>query len=527
MPRRPGTSLPTARWTLGICLGLGLGLALPAQAGPAVAPQPQPSARVEVSALVAAGHAHLRREDPRAALASFREALALVPDAVESMLGMAETYLFVGRADVAQRYVEGVRRRDPEREDALALHVRVLIRAAEFDAALAMSGRALERVAKPSAELLAAHASALFRVQRTVDAAAVYHRVIALDPDHAEAHLRLGSGLTPPCRAPIMPEIMRGIRAQQRGRLSQALTEFRLALRERPGHPIAHRLLGETLYTQAFARSMVGNSEAFLTLQERTPVPAVAHLPLKRFFPAWEELSPSRKKVAARALALFARYLPKLVVMGGRHDLLAAHERTTDSYARSSLRGKRTFDGRVWDDVRGIGGLRAATGIESLDEAWQFGFDTLSHEIAHQAHLYAFKPLFRSQVSHLYKQARKEGRFLDFYAATNEAEYFGQGVEAFVSLAKRPGCEKTHGHTRFELYRRDPALYHFIHAQVEFDPLARAEDRAVLLPAAVDAALQSGRPEDAVVAAKMMDPGATRRAFLRRARRALKLAQSY
>ena len=38
--------------------------------------------------------------------------------------------------------------------------------------------------------------------------------------------------------------------------------------------------------------------------------------------------------------------------------LLDEVERTTDAGSRRSLKGKRTFDGRIWDDVRGIGGLR-------------------------------------------------------------------------------------------------------------------------------------------------------------------------
>ena len=61
-----------------------------------------------------------------------------------------------------------------------------------------------------------------------------------------------------------------------------------------------------------------------------------------------------------------------LIAKGGRHDLMLEAERTTDHAQRASLRGRRTFDGRVWDDVRGIGGLRAATDIEALVIALYF-----------------------------------------------------------------------------------------------------------------------------------------------------------
>ena len=160
-------------------------------------------------------------------------------------------------------------------------------------------------------------------------------------------------------------------------------------------------------------------------------------------------------------------------------------------------------------------------------DALIFDFDTLSHEIAHQAHLYTFTPLQRVRIRSLYRKAKKNRRFLDYYAATNEAEYFGQGVEAFASLGKRPGCEKTHGHTRFELRRIDPELYAFILSVVEFDPLRTAQGRARILPLAIEVALRSGRADDAVVAAEMMDTGREKERLLGRARRASRLARTY
>jgi hypothetical protein len=215
--------------------------------------------------------------------------------------------------------------------------------------------------------------------------------------------------------------------------------------------------------------------------------------------------------VIDRTAAMFGSRLGRLLQAGGRHDLLTELERTTDAASRENLRGRRTFDGRVWDDVRGVGGLRAATGIEALDEAATFGFDTFAHEVAHQVHFFTFSPLERARLRSLYKLALAEGRCLDYYAASNEAEYFGQGVEAFVSLAKRPGSETTHGHTRWELMRVDRDLYDFIAELVDFDPLLDADRPADLLSAAVAAALCCGRPQDAQVAAGMLKPGPSRR----------------
>src|SRR5690606_33068326 len=144
-----------------------------------------------------------------------------------------------------------------------------------------------------------------------------------------------------------------------------------------------------------------------------------------------------------------------------------------------------------------------------------FGFDTLAHEIAHQVHLHGFgRRSIEMRIRELYGRAVAEGRCLDYYAATNHAEYFGQGVEAFVSLAKRPTLEATHGHTRFELLRTDPALHDLIASLVDYDPLDARRDparRTALLAAAVEAALRSGRAADAVTAAELV-PDETRRA---------------
>src|SRR5262249_19711454 len=153
---------------------------------------------------------------------------------------------------------------------------------------------------------------------------------------------------------------------------------------------------------------------------------------------------------------------------------------------------------------RGVGGLQAATGIEALDEAAQFGFDTLVHELAHQVHYYALGQRDRARIRALFVAARAGGNCLDYYAASNEAEYFGQGGEAFASLGKRPGCETTHGHTRFELRRVDPALYDFVAEIVDCDPLRDAARRPALLRAAIEVALRCGRPLDALTAADLL-----------------------
>jgi len=497
--------MKSVRQLLCRCAGAGWLAIGPAAAQALAAPPP---AAPPLRTLLADGDLLLQREDPLRAWAVFRLLQQQAPEQPAGLLGLGRAHLMLGHAAIASAYAGCVLQQLPDDQQAMALLVRAMIRARLFDAAVAQADLCVGAVTAPAAELLAARASALFRVQRIEDAAAAYLQVLALDPDCAEAHLRLGSGLWSRARPLPQAELPAAVTAARRGDLQAALAVLRAHLATAADDPVAHRLLGEVLFEQKARDSMAGTEDCFRALAAALPQPDLGRLPVAEFLPGYGELSPRRRAVADRALALFGRRLDQLVAIGARHDLLRELDRTTDSPERHSLHGKRTFDGRVWDDVRGIGGLHAATGIEALDEAAQFGFCTLSHELAHQVHYYALLPLDRVQIRTLYGKAKAAGRCLDFYAASNEAEYFGQGIEAFAALGKRPACETTHGHTRFELYQRDRELYDFIAGLVDFDPLRDPVAAPVLLRAAVAVALRCGRPEDAVVAAGMLPDGA-------------------
>ncbi len=470
------------------------------------------------------GDALLDREDPVGAWSAFRRAILLDAEPEPAQIGLGRAHLMLGNSLFATSYAEAALRAAPGSQQGMALCVRALIRSRAFDEAVARATSFVCRTLDPEPELLAARASALFRVQRIDEAAAGYRDVIALDPLHAEGHLRLGSGLLPPVVAAIPGEMRTATVVAAAGDLGRAIELLRRVLLRDPGNPIAHRLLGEALLAERTANSMAAEDPAFRELAAALPVPDVRALPVAQFVRGYEHLSPQRRSVVDRTAALFATRLSRLIAMGGSHDLLLELERTTDAEARASLRGRRTFDGRCWDDVRGVGGIQAATGIEALDDAAGFGFDTLAHEVAHQVHLYAFTPLQRARIRALYQQALAAGRCLDYYAASNEAEYFGQGIEAFVSLGKRPGGETTHGHTRFELYAVDRELHDFIVSVVDHDPLQQQGVRARLLTAAVAVAIRCGRPEEAITAAGMLPPGAQRDELLAQARRAVAAA---
>jgi tetratricopeptide (TPR) repeat protein len=484
-------------------------------AGAAIAQSPAPGGGASPGAAwTERGNVLLEREDPVGAWQAFRRAIDNGAGPVAPQIGLGRVHLMLGRSAFAQAYADAALAIEPADPDGMSLCVRALIRARAFDEAVARAAAFLHVSTQPDAELVAAGASALFRVQRIDDAAAAYRNALDLEPLHAEGHLRLGSGLLPPIVVSRSSDLRAAVDAIAADRLALAVELLQRVLEREPGHPIAHRLLGETLFAQRAALSMANEDPAFAALAAALPHPEVRGVPIALFVPAYRELSPARRRVVDRVAALFAERIGRLVAIGGSHDLLRELDRTTDDPTRASLRGRRTFDGRVWDDVRGVGGLQAATGIEALDEAARFGFDTLAHEVAHQVHLHTMTPVQRARIRSLYKNAIAEGRCLDYYAASNEAEYFGQGVEAFVSMGKRPGGETTHGHTRFELYEVDRALHDFIASVVDWDPLRLPEVRERVLEAAVATALRCGRPEEAVTAAAMMSPGELRERLL-------------
>src|SRR5262249_21161135 len=169
----------------------------------------------------------------------------------------------------------------------------------------------------------------------------------------------------------------------RRGDAAAGIRALEPVLGRAPDTPVVHRLLGEALFQRRLNASMASRDPAFHRLAALLEDGVVVDRgTASDFVPGYRALDGARKAGVGRGLALFASRLPKLLALGARHDLMLETERTTDAESRASLRGRRTFDGRVWDDVRGIGGMQAATGIEALDEAAQAGFDTLAHELA-------------------------------------------------------------------------------------------------------------------------------------------------
>lgn len=198
---------------------------------------------------------------------------------------------------------------------------------------------------------------------------------------------------------------------------------------------------------------------------------------IRDVFPDFDRLTDEEQTVLAAAVGPFAHFLSKLKQNGARHYILGLDRQLADIPGYGGLADRKTFDGRFYGSLRGVGGVATVTGIEALTTAARGGFNTVAHEFAHQVHNSALDASTRSRIETLFWQAKKEKRFLDYYAAANEWEYFAQGYEAYVSVVKRPNAGVTGRHTRDELKRLDPDLFDL------FEELSNPDSQLARIPA--------------------------------------------
>ncbi|MCB9890259.1 MAG: hypothetical protein H6832_06705 [Planctomycetes bacterium] len=460
------------------------------------------------------------RVDPMLSLEAGRALLAhrrladATQDRKRAVLGMGSAWLVLGDVDRALECAQVILD-EPELETvgaaskslvarAHALVIRANLYRGSFADALLLARRAVDAVGLDEPELHAAHAAALYRNRHFDEAASLYRGLLRDDPLQIEALMRLGGGLQDPRPAPVDAALRDAIFARKRGDAGSARVGLTRVLSHYTEHPTALRILGELeLADERRGNPLVASGyfdDLFASLDPGRVEPW-----MRRFVRGYDDIDEERRQMVRVSLRPFGNDLRRVLEKGGRHDLLGAAERTTDAIDRAFLRGQRTFDGRVWDDVRGIGGLCAATGVEALDEAREGGFQTLVHEFAHQLHFHVLGPEEQSEIERLYRSSKRNRSTLDYYAASNAGEYFAQGFEAWYSLCKAPGQPITHGHTRFELERKDPELAKFIARVARFDPLRRVLDGAskdregtrAFVQRLFDGAIEAVRPGDA------------------------------
>ncbi len=450
--------------------------------------------------LTAYGALYAAAEDTDRALAYFERALAIKRQWGAALIGRAEVALLARDYDGAELRLRQYLTRQTQDADARALLGRVFLEQNETGKAAAEAERSLKSdpYNVDALQVLAFARAVERRKEEVIDLA---HRALTLNPlqggvrrllaQYLNGNLGYGQAVKPVAR----DAYQRGQALKARGRLAEAAGEFDAAVKMEPRYYLAliaradiH--LAEAEYERAAqvaqtaiaidgegslahlelsyahwgkqerARLAIGATD-FASAFYRKVAPPPAKL-TQQIFPNYSALGHHWQIVVDRVVAPLAEYLPRLLRNGARHYLLPFDQRVIDIAELADIKSDKTFDGRYYASIRGVGGRISVSGIEHIELAARGGYNAIAHEFAHQVHMNALDSADLEAIRKLYQRAKREERTLDYYAAENEYEYFAQGYEAFVSEYKRPGAGITARHTRGELMLRDPELYRYL-----------------------------------------------------------------
>jgi hypothetical protein len=160
--------------------------------------------------------------------------------------------------------------------------------------------------------------------------------------------------------------------------------------------------------------------------------------------------------VDARAVAEVERYITQLIG-GNKHAqealkkakvqivVIPHDKKMTDLDQFKDLKGKTTFDGRAWDDVRGSGGMALKDGtfalaapeenltqITGVTDPYGKGYSVGMHEFAHTLHMKGLTDDQNKKIDTLYAERTKAGGpWTETYGSSNKLEYFAQSTNAY------------------------------------------------------------------------------------------------
>lgn len=137
----------------------------------------------------------------------------------------------------------------------------------------------------------------------------------------------------------------------------------------------------------------------------------------------------------------------------------------------AALAGTNTFDGRLWDNVRGSGGMTApdgtfalAVGEENLitgtgtPDSYPAGYSVGMHEFAHTLHDKGLTADQKTKIDDLFAaRTAAGGPWTEAYGSSNEHEYFAQATNAFFGTNQGIGQNG-----RAWLEANDPAMCAFL-----------------------------------------------------------------
>ncbi len=271
-------------------------------------------------------------------------------------------------------------------------------------------------------------------------AEAVFQQVLDTHPDLAAARLGVGTA------------------QYQRGEYRDSFRTFRSVVEMHPD-------LGLASFGAAYSIRRIqekGDPEIEEAIQRfhQRPIPPEPDR-IRDVFPDFDRVDDDTRKIILLSVEPLSNYIPVLAIAGATFQLLPFHKRLWELPHKETTRGRRTFDLRLWDDVKGQGGFHAVAGEEWIIDVMHGGFNVLAHEFMHQVHS-MFVEEQRDEVAELFRIAKREGHTLDSYADYNEMEYLAQAYEGMVSPWKRSGLGSTARHTRDRVRDLDPDILRFL-----------------------------------------------------------------
>ncbi len=232
----------------------------------------------------------------------------------------------------------------------------------------------------------------------------------------------------------------------------EAMSWFRNVLDINFDYGLAHYGMSQSLLRMRDGYNIrLAEMEAKFALMD-----APEHPYLRDVFINYDELDPELKKIVRLSVAPLSNFLKPLSIAGATFYLLPFHKFLWESPHHAHMKGRRTFDLRLWDDIKGLGGFHAIAGADWQRDFKYFRTNVLLHEFTHQVHMILTREQ-NEEIRRLFHQAKIERRTLGYYADYNEFEYFAVGVPAYAA-------EETLGvgYTRDDLLEIDPDLYHFV-----------------------------------------------------------------
>ncbi len=154
--------------------------------------------------------------------------------------------------------------------------------------------------------------------------------------------------------------------------------------------------------------------------------------------------------------------LKAMIKSGCRFMVMAPTEMTTDVPEQRHLKNDKKTN---WDTrARGLGGKLSSCGEENLLNLKRDRYsqeNILIHEFNHAIHQQGLRivdPTFNARLKKAYDNAMAKGLWKGTYVATNPAEYWAEGAQAYFDCM-RP---QFGANTREKLAKYDPGLFNLV-----------------------------------------------------------------